>query len=71
MSHNDEQSDNQPAGVYTAACASGVAFSMPGACPWCSSGMSATFHNGPCPRLKAIEYHPNGMIRRVEFHRWE
>jgi hypothetical protein len=25
-------------------------------------------HNGYCPRLAAIEYFPNGTVKRVEFH---
>ena len=25
-------------------------------------------HSGPCPRIKAIEYFENGVIRRVEYH---
>lgn len=26
------------------------------------------WHSGVCPRIKAIEYHPNGQIARVEYH---
>jgi hypothetical protein len=33
------------------------------ACGWCG-----LIHGGTCPRVKAIEYHPNGQIKRVEFH---
>jgi hypothetical protein len=25
-------------------------------------------HVGPCPRIKRIEYHQNGMIAAVEYH---
>lgn len=25
-------------------------------------------HVGVCPRIKMIEYHPNGVIKRVEYH---
>lgn len=25
-------------------------------------------HHGPCPRIKAIEYHPNGTVKRIEYH---
>lgn len=25
------------------------------------------YHAGPCPRIKAIEYHENGMVKRVEY----
>lgn len=31
-------------------------------CPYCATG-----HEGACPKVKAIEYHPNGTVRRVEF----
>lgn len=24
-------------------------------------------HSGPCPRVKAIEYHENGAVKRVEY----
>lgn len=34
-------------------------------CPYCGSG-----HAGTCPRIKAIEYFENGMIKRVEFVEW-
>ena len=39
-----------------------------GACPWCSGEYTNVIHSGPCPRIKAIEYHPNGTIKRVEFN---
>lgn len=32
-------------------------------CPHC--GM---IHDTTCPRIKAMEYHQDGTIRRVEFH---
>lgn len=38
----------------------------PGACPWCSSQYQATFHAEPCPRVKSIEFHPDGGIKQVE-----
>jgi hypothetical protein len=42
---------------------------FPGACPWCSSPLNIVLHAGdPCPRIKAIEYHTNGTIKRVEFN---
>ena len=41
---------------------------IPGACPWCSSTYSATFHSGRCPKVRAIEYHPDGRVKRVEFN---
>ena len=33
-------------------------------CRWCGNVM----HMGECPRVKVIEYYPNGTIKRVEFH---
>jgi hypothetical protein len=33
------------------------------ACGWCNG-----FHDGPCPRVKSVEYHENGTVKRVEFH---
>ena len=33
-------------------------------CPYC--GVSG--HPGVCPRVKTIEYSPDGSVRRVEFH---
>lgn len=39
-----------------------------GKCPWCSGANGYVIHNsGVCPKVKAIEYHPNGSIKRVEF----
>ncbi len=32
-------------------------------CPHCGMG-----HSGTCPRIRAIEYHPNGTVKRIEFH---
>lgn len=32
-------------------------------CPYCGPG---NIHLGLCPRIVAIEYHPNGQIKRVE-----
>ena len=43
------------------------------ACPHCSSGISQVFHaGGPCPRVKAKEYHRNGTLKRIEYvqHKW-
>lgn len=25
-------------------------------------------HQGECPRIKSIEYHQNGLVKRVEYH---
>jgi hypothetical protein len=27
-----------------------------------------TYHTVPCPRIKAIEYHQDGTMKRVEYH---
>lgn len=35
-----------------------------GTCEWCGA-----IHAGrKCPMVRAIEYHPDGSIKRVEFH---
>jgi len=39
-----------------------MAYAGPQTCPYC--GM---IHAGACPRVKAIEYFENGMVKRVEF----
>jgi len=41
-----------------------------GYCPHCSQPSlgSYVFHGGHCPKVKAVEYHPNGSVKRVEFH---
>ena len=36
--------------------------SKPQNCPHCGA-----IHETTCPRIKAIEYHANGQIKRVEF----
>lgn len=33
-------------------------------CPYCSQPE----HGGKCPLVSAFEYHPNGTLKRVEFH---
>lgn len=33
-------------------------------CPWCGSWTS--HHIAICPAVQAIEFHPNGMVSRVE-----
>lgn len=35
---------------------------LDGLCGWCNG-----YHSGRCPKVKAIEYHPNGTVKRVEF----
>lgn len=37
------------------------------ACQYCSSTNQLVFHNGPCPRVRAVDYYENGTVRRVEF----
>lgn len=32
-------------------------------CPHCG-----TSHDTTCPRIRAIEYHQDGTVKRVEFH---
>lgn len=39
-----------------------------GSCPYCSGPSRFVYHVGTCPRVKAIEYHPDGSVKRVEFH---
>ena len=39
-----------------------------GTCPHCSGNGIQTIHGGTCPRIKAIEYHPDGTTKRIEFH---
>lgn len=39
-----------------------------GTCGFCSSATNYVFHQGRCPQIKAIEYHPDGTIKRIEFH---
>jgi len=34
-------------------------------CPHC--GM---FHSGVCPKIKSIEYFPNGSVKKVEYHKF-
>lgn len=54
--------------ISDALTVAGQAHAIPGACPYCSSAFRAVMHGGPCPRVKAIEYHPNGAVKRVELH---
>jgi hypothetical protein len=34
-------------------------------CPWCDGS-----HTGRCPQVKALEYHENGQVKRVEYYDW-
>lgn len=54
-------------GVWDVVQAYGGALGLPGACPYCSSAHQAVMHSGACPRVRAIEYHPNGTVKRIEF----
>ena len=40
----------------------------PAPCEWCSNGCQRVYHNGLCPRLKAVRYYPDGRVSSVEFH---
>ena len=40
----------------------------PGSCPHCSGGSVQVFHNGPCPRVKKIEYWADGTIKSIEYN---
>ncbi len=31
-------------------------------------GHCGMYHNGTCPKIKAIEYHPDGTVKRIEYH---
>jgi len=37
------------------------------ACPYWSSEYSQVIHSGQCPKIKAIEYYPDGSKKRIEF----
>lgn len=38
-----------------------------GACPYCSSFINRVYHTGMCPSVQAVEYYPNGSVKRIEF----
>lgn len=40
---------------------------IPGECPYCSGPSQKIFHGGACPKVKSIEYWPDGTIKKVEF----
>lgn len=40
-----------------------LAYDTPPMCPYCGFG-----HTGTCHRVKAIEYYPDGSVKRVELH---
>ena len=37
-----------------------------GYCRYCSTHNSWTWHSGFCPKIKNIEYYPDGTIKKVE-----
>lgn len=47
---------------------SNTTVNLPAPCPYCSSGINMAYHSGKCPKVKSIEYHPNGTTKKVEFH---
>jgi len=36
-------------------------------CPYCSSESCQVYHQGKCPKVKSIEYHEDGTVKRVDF----
>ncbi len=56
-----------PAGINDLMTAMGQANQIIGTCPYCSGPFGAVYHTSACPRVAAIEYHPNGTVKRVEF----
>ena len=44
-----------------------VSLNMDGICPYCSSGTTAVYHSGKCPKVKSIEYYENGRVKKVNF----
>ena len=38
-----------------------------GSCPYCSGDGDYIYHSGVCPKIKEIEYYPNGTIKKVTF----
>ena len=36
-------------------------------CPYCSHDGCKVYHYGVCPKVKAIEYYPDGTIKRIEY----
>jgi hypothetical protein len=37
-------------------------------CPYCSNSGQQVYHGGKCPLVKAVEYYPDGAVKRVEFY---
>jgi len=38
-----------------------------GSCKCCSTRKRRVYHNGKCPHIASIEYHKNGVLRKVTF----
>ena len=55
-----------PVGARTAAAASVPGYATGGNIPAC--GYCGAWHSGTCPRIKSIDYYPNGSVKHVEFH---
>ena len=36
-------------------------------CPYCSNPPNLTYHYGACPKVKSIEYYPDGIVKKIEF----
>lgn len=36
-------------------------------CPYCSNDITKVYHTGKCPKIKSIEYYPNGKTKKIEF----
>lgn len=45
----------------------GTAINIKGGCPYCSTDTMQVYHLGKCPKVKSIEYHGNGLVKKVEF----
>lgn len=36
-------------------------------CELCSDETTKIYHYGRCPKIKSIEYYPDGQIKKIEF----
>lgn len=36
-------------------------------CPYCSGNGVTVYHNGQCPKIKSVEYHPDGTVKKIEY----
>ena len=37
-------------------------------CPYCSNPPNyLAYHSGACPKVKSIEYYPDGTVKKIEF----